>query len=134
MAVFTLVILPDARTTREPFTSGCPCTHCVGFVRYTQTTSGGVRNGRERYASGWHCSVNARVDASGTSAHVCRLTYLFPLQQFVMLRIARVEIMTRWQGSKLGWSCGPSLPKLQSDHQIVIGGGPVVYWKTHHKN
>ena len=37
------------------------------------------------------------------------------------------------QGSKLGWSCGPSLPKLKSDHQIVIGGGPVVYWKTHHK-
>ena len=38
-----------------------------------------------------------------------------------------------WQGSKLGWSCGPSLPKLLSDHQIVLGGGPVVYWKTHHK-
>ena len=37
------------------------------------------------------------------------------------------------QGSKLGWSCGPSLPKLLSDHQIVLGGGPVVYWKTHHK-
>ena len=37
------------------------------------------------------------------------------------------------QGSKLGWSCGPSLPKLQSDHQIVLSGGPVVYWKTHHK-
>ena len=61
-AVFTLAILPDART--------CPCTHCVhcvGFVRYTQTTSGGVRSGRERYASGWRCSVNARVDASGAS-------------------------------------------------------------------
>ena len=37
------------------------------------------------------------------------------------------------QGSKLGWSCGPSLPNLLSDHQIVICGGPVVYWKTHHK-
>ena len=37
------------------------------------------------------------------------------------------------QGSKLGWSCGPSLPKLLQDHQIVLGGGPVVYWKTHHK-
>ena len=36
------------------------------------------------------------------------------------------------QGSKLGWSCGPSLPKLLSDHQIALGGGPVVYWKTHH--
>ena len=33
------------------------------------------------------------------------------------------------QGSKLGWSCGPSLPELLSDHQIVLGGGPVVYWK-----
>ena len=37
------------------------------------------------------------------------------------------------QGSKLGWSCGPSLPKLLSDHQIMLGGGPVVYKKTHHK-
>ena len=35
------------------------------------------------------------------------------------------------QGSKLGWSCGPSLPKVLSDHQIVLCGGPVVYWKTH---
>ena len=70
-AVFTLVILPDARTVRERYASGCPCTHCVhcvGFVRYTQTTSGGVLSGRERYASGWRCSVNARVDASGTAA------------------------------------------------------------------
>ena len=36
----------------------------------------------------------------------------------------------RAQGSKLGWSCGPSLPKLLSDHLIlliVLGGGPVVY-------
>ena len=24
-------------------------------------------------------------------------------------------------------------PKLLSDHQIVLGGGPVVYWKNHHK-
>ena len=70
-AVFTLVILPDARTVRERFASGC--VHCVGFVRYTQTTSGGVRSGREWYASGWRCSVNARVDASGTGAthHLC---------------------------------------------------------------
>ena len=37
------------------------------------------------------------------------------------------------QGSKLGWSCGPSLPKLLSDHQIMLGGSPVVYRKTHHK-
>ena len=47
-----------------------PCTHCVQyvvFVRYTQTTSGGVRSERERYASGWRCSVKARVDASGAS-------------------------------------------------------------------
>ena len=66
-AVFTLVILPDVRTARERYASGCPCTHCVhcvGFVRYTETTSGGVLTGREWYASGWRCSVNARVDAS----------------------------------------------------------------------
>ena len=37
------------------------------------------------------------------------------------------------QGSNLGWSCGPSLPNPQSDHHIVLGGGPVVYWKTYHK-
>ena len=69
--VFTLQVLPDARTVRERHASGCPCTHCVhcvGFVGYTQTTSGGVLSGRERYASGWRCSVNARVDASGTAA------------------------------------------------------------------
>ena len=65
-AVFTLGILPDARTVRERYASGCPCTHCVhcvGFVR--QTTSGGVRSGRERFAAGWLCCVNARVVASG---------------------------------------------------------------------
>ena len=70
MAAYTLTILPDARTVRERFAAGCPCTHCVhcvGFVRYTQTTSGGVRSGRERFAAGWLCSVNARVDASGAS-------------------------------------------------------------------
>ena len=70
-AVFTLVLLPDARTVRERYASGCPCTHCVhcvGFVRYTQTTSRGVLSGRERYALGWRCSVNVRVDASGTAA------------------------------------------------------------------
>ena len=33
------------------------------------------------------------------------------------------------QGSKFGWSCGPSLPELLADHQIVLCGGPVVYWK-----
>ena len=55
MAVYTLTILPDARTVREWFASGFPCTHCVhcvGFVRYTQTTSGCVHSGRERFASG----------------------------------------------------------------------------------
>ena len=69
-AVYTLTILPDARTVRERFAAGCPCTHCVhcvGFVRYTETTSGGVRSGRERFAAGWRCSVNARVDAPGAS-------------------------------------------------------------------
>ena len=83
-AAYTLAILPDARTVRERFASGCPCTHCVhcvGFVRYTQTTSGCVRSGRERFASACLCIVNDRVDASGASgredaafAHVCRLT------------------------------------------------------------
>ena len=29
-------------------------------------------------------------------------------------------------------SVGPPDSAL-SDHQIVLGGGPVVYWKTHHK-
>ena len=69
-AVYTLTILPDARTVRERFAAGCPCTHCVhcvGFVRYTETTSGGVRSGRERFALAWLCSVNARVDASDAS-------------------------------------------------------------------
>ena len=68
--MYTLTILPDARTVRERFAAGCPCTHCVhcvGFVRYTETTSGGVRSGRERFAAGWRCSVNARVDAPGAS-------------------------------------------------------------------
>ena len=73
-AVFTLAILPDACTVRERYASGCPCTqcvHCVGFVRYTEITSGGVLSGRARCASGWRCSVNARVDASGTPATRC---------------------------------------------------------------
>ena len=38
-------------------------------------------------------------------------------------------ILIRPKGSKLGWSCGPSLPELLADHQIVLCGGPVVYWK-----
>ena len=81
--MYTLAILPDARTIRERFASGCPCTHCVGFVRYTQTTSGCVRSGRERFASAWLCSVNARVDASDASGRErrtvcpCLLTDLF---------------------------------------------------------
>ena len=82
----TPTILPDARTVRERFASGCPCTHCVhcvGFVRYTQTTSGCVRSGRERFASAWLCSVNARVDASDAwgrerrTVSPCLLTDLF---------------------------------------------------------
>ena len=39
-------------------------------------------NGSRRLGP-WLCSVNARVDASGREdaafAHVCRLTYLFPM-------------------------------------------------------
>ena len=72
-SVYTLTILPDARTVSERFASGCPCTHCVhcvGFVRYTQTTSGCVRSGSERFASAWLCSVNARVDASDITTSV----------------------------------------------------------------
>ena len=53
------------------------------------------------------------------------------LCEFAPLKI--VYFLCSDQGSKLGWSCGPSLPKLLSDHQIVLGGGPVVYWKTRHK-
>ena len=84
--MYTLTILPDARTVRERFAAGCPCTHCVhcvGFARYTETTSGGVRSGRERFAAGWLCSVNARVDASDASGRErrtvcpCLLTDLF---------------------------------------------------------
>ena len=76
MAVHTLTI-------RERFASACPCTHCVGFIRYTQTISGCVRSGRERFASAWLCSVNARVDASDVSgrerrtACACLQTDLF---------------------------------------------------------
>ena len=85
-AVYTLTILPDARTVRERFAAGCPCTycvHCVGFVRYTETTSGCVLSGCERFAAGWLCSVNARVDASDASGRErrtvcpCLLTDLF---------------------------------------------------------
>ena len=81
--MYTLTILPNARTVRERFASGCPCTHCVRFVRYTQTTSGCVRSGRERFASAWLCSVNARVDESDASGRErrtvcpCLLTDLF---------------------------------------------------------
>ena len=54
--------------------------HCVGFVRYTETTSGCVRSGRERFASVWLCSVNGRVDASGRERRTvcpCLLTDVF---------------------------------------------------------
>ena len=84
--MYTLTILPGARTVRERFASGCPCTHCVhcvGFVGYSQTTPGCVRSGRGRFASAWLCSVNARVDASDASGRErrtvspCLLTDLF---------------------------------------------------------
>ena len=57
--------------------------HCVGFVRYTETTSGCVRSGRERFASVWLCRVNALVDASDASGRerrtvcACLLTDVF---------------------------------------------------------
>ena len=44
-------------------------------------------------------------------------SYTFPVQTGGIL-----------QDSKLGWSCGPSLPKLLSDYQIFLCGGPVVYF------
>ena len=84
--MYARTILPDARTVRERFASGCPCTHCVhcvGFVRYIQTTSGCVRSGRELFASAWLCSVNAPSGASNASGSErrtvcpCRLTDLF---------------------------------------------------------
>ena len=71
--------------TREPFANGSGrvarvhCVHCVVFVRYTQTTSGCVRSGRERSSSAWLCSVNARVDASGASGRE-RRTFCICLQ------------------------------------------------------
>ena len=82
-AVYTLTILPDAGTVRERFASGYPCTHCVhcvGFVRDTETTSGCVRSGRERFASALLCCVNARVDTSGKERRTvcpCLLTDVF---------------------------------------------------------
>ena len=46
---------------------------------------------------------------------------------------ATVLLSSGQSGLKIRVVCGPSLPTLLSDHQIVLGGGPVVYWKTHHK-
>ena len=92
MAVYTLTILPDARTVHERFAAGCPCTHCVhcvGFVRYTETTSGGVRSGRERFAAAWLCSVNARVDASDASGRE-RHTVCTCLQTDLFISIALI--------------------------------------------
>ena len=34
---------------------------------------------------------------------------------------------SKHQGSKLGWTGGPSLPKIPSDHQTEWGSGPVGY-------
>ena len=68
LRAYSLDVTKAVYTLRERFAAGCPCTHCihcVGFVRYPETTSGGVRSGRERFAAAWLCSVNARVDASG---------------------------------------------------------------------
>ena len=96
MAAYTLAILADARTVRERFASGCPCTHsvhCVGFVRYTQTTSGCVRSGRERFASACLCSVNARVDASGASGRE-RRTFCACLQTDLFISTETIH-MTR---------------------------------------
>ena len=98
--MYTLTILPDARTVRERFAAGCPCTHCihcVGFVRLTETTSGGVRSGHERFAAGWRCSVNARVDARQVRQRrivcACLQTDLF-LSTPLICNAARVEIIT----------------------------------------
>ena len=81
--MFTLAIFP----TREPFANG---TRRVARVHTASTASGssgtrrpasgGVRSGRERFAAGWLCSVNARVDASGRERRTvcaCLQTDLF---------------------------------------------------------
>ena len=68
LAVFTLPILPDVHTVRDQLP-----VYTLRRVRPVHSNhigrrapSGGVvRSGRERYASAWRCSVNARVDASG---------------------------------------------------------------------
>ena len=93
-AVFTLEILIDARTVRERFASGCPCTHCVHCVGFVpQTTSGCVRSGRERFASAWLCSVNARVDALGASGRE-RRTFCACLQTDLFISTDTIH-MTR---------------------------------------
>ena len=86
--VFTLVILPDARAVRERYASGCPCTHCVGFVRYTQPhreaiaigrCSQWMRTVRVELALQCECSSERVAYASDApSAHVCRISDFFP--------------------------------------------------------
>ena len=120
MAVFTLAILPDARTVRERYASSCPCTHCfhcVGFVRYTQTTSEGVLNRRERFASGWRCSVNARVDASSTAAtHCLRMSADWPIY------FHSINLQCGVSRAYKSWHCGMKVIRwLINIQEVEIG-------------
>ena len=45
------------------------------------------------------------------------------------VEVRQCKTVNRVHDSTLRWSCGPCLPKLLSDHQIVLCGGPVVFWK-----
>ena len=49
--------------------------------------------------------------------------------QILLWYIANTSRTHTHQGLKVGRSCGPSLRKRLADHQIVLSGGPVVYWK-----
>ena len=89
----------------------CPITVWVFFVSvHTASTasgsSGTLRPHQEVFSvyansTQFECS-SGRVgyDSDAPSAHVCRLTYFYPLHTFVKLRIARVEIMTQWGKSE----------------------------------
>ena len=47
-----------------------------------------------------------------------------------MGRLLTAMVTLTVQGSKLGWTGGPSLPKIPSDHRYTRCGGPVVYQKV----
>ena len=45
------------------------------------------------------------------------------------IEATKLKITMDFQGSKLGWTGGPSLPKIPSDHRYACWGCPVVYQK-----